>query len=240
MSLTQAYTLSGNGTTTFSAASTNVAITPSASTIAGDLILAPIYTGADATLVKDAGDGWVVLDSGYDSTNLYGILIAACIAFRGGNSGYAGLTLPSSAAYICRPSSYHLNAPYRWDLSIRASSVGWTNATASSTSSTAPAINQPYPQVIDFVARGYFDAVGTTSGTITSFTERADAWDAAPDMGVISNDRTAQIVSAVQNASLSATLAAAAINRAGVRAMVGMVGNTMAGRGRYGSSRRAF
>jgi hypothetical protein len=239
MSIAQAYTSSGNGSQTQSASASTIAITPTTNTIMGDLIVAAIYVDVDATLVKDAGDGWVVLDSGYDSGNAYGMLLAVCIAFRNGNSGYAGLTMPTTGGYIVRPTSLHLNAPYRWDLSRRAGSRAWFNATASATAADAPAILQPYAQVVDIIGRGYENAAGTiTIGSIAGWTEATDTGDTSPPYGVGMSHR--QLDNAIQNPSVTSNLSSASTNRAGVRGMVGIIGNTMAGRTRVGSSRRAF
>jgi hypothetical protein len=229
----------GAGTLQASTGASTVAVSPNASTRPLDLVVVVCYTAADATLVNDAGDGWVILDSGYDSVNTYGIFIAACIASRNGASGYAGLTLPSSAAYTAQCSTFRILQPFKFDLAVRARSTGWFNATASSTTSSAPAILQPYGQVLDILGRGYNNGgTTTTSGNVTSFTERFDTGQVSPAHGVVLNDRTALVLGTQQNALVSGTLAVAKTNRAGVRAMIGIVGNTT-NRGRYMSNRRA-
>lgn len=241
MSYAAPYVQVANGGLQTNAGSTNVVTTPSASTLGRDLVVVVCYMAGDATNVNDAGDGWVILDAGYDSGTGYGIFMAACLAPRAGATGYSGLTLPASVAWTAGTNVYRVPQPYSFDLSVRAASTGWFNATASATALDGPAILQPYPQVIDLVGRGYNNAGTTTTvANITNYTERFDQGQASPAHGITLNDRTAQILGTQQNASVTSALAVAKTNRAGVRAMIGIVGNTMAGRGRYGSSRRAF
>lgn len=200
------------------------------------------YTNADATLVKDAGDGWVILASGYDSVNTYGIFIAALITQRLGSTGYAGLTLPSSAAYTAQNHGLSLRMPFKFDLSCRASGHGWYNDTASDTNLEAPSISQPYAQCVDIVGRGYNNGGTTTTvSTPSGFGEIFDTGQTSPPHGVVL--LRGAFISSGQYANpgaVSSALAVAKTNRAGVRAMVAVTANTMAGRARYGSGRRAF
>jgi len=225
----------GGGTIVKSTSGSTIAITPISTVRAYDLVIAVGYTSVDATQVADAGDGWVLLDAGYDSVNSFGIFIMGCIAVRNG-TGYAGLTLPTAGAYTAIPIAYRIPPPYRFDLSLRASSTGWFNATASATALDAPAILQPYAQCIDIIARGYNNGGTTTTvAAVTGFTERQDNGQISPPHGVVINERT--VKNASQNPAVTSALAVAKTNRAGVRAMIGIVGNTT-NRGRYMSSRR--
>jgi hypothetical protein len=201
-----------------------------------------VYAAADLTIAKDAGDGWVRLDAGWDSVNTFALGVFACIAVRNGSSGYAGLTLPASAAWTAITASYRL-ANARWDLSNACGSTAWYNASASATTLTPPAINQPYAQVIDFVGIGYNNGGTTTTVTNPSgFTERQDTGQTSPAHGISTNDRTAIILGAgpFNAGPTGASLAVAKTNRAVVRAMVPIIANTYVSRGRLRGTRRFF
>jgi hypothetical protein len=225
-----AYTSVGSGTKTSNAASALATVTPNASTLAGDLVVAVCYgtgAGGDLTIARDAGDGWVILDSGWDGTNNFGIFLAACIATRSGSSGYSGITLPASMPWTLQCHTFRIKAPAAFLLG-RCQSIGWFNDTVASTSLNAPAINQPYPQGIDLVGRGYNNAaITTTVGNITNYTERFDTGQVGPPHGVVLNDRTAVITGSVQNGSLTSALAVLKPFRAGVRAFIPIIGNTL-------------
>lgn len=233
-------TTAGTGTKTFSTGSTNVAVTAPAGE-PGDLLIVACYTSADATLVKDAGDGWIILSSGYDAVNGYGIFLAVLISRQRSPQTYAGLTLPSSAAYTAQTQLLRLRMPFTWDLAVRASGEGWYNNIASDTNLEVPQINQPYAQCIDLLARGYNNGgVTTTVATPSGFAELFDTGQTSPPHGIVCNRASFLVLSAVQNPPVASALAVAKTNRAGVRGMIGITANVMAGRGRYGSGRRAF
>jgi hypothetical protein len=210
------------------------------STLPGDLVVVVCYVqGGDivATPPIDAGDGWVVLDAGYDTVNGFGIFIAACIATRAGSSGYAGLTIPSCTARSAQSHTYRMGQSYRYDLGGARGSQGWFNASASATALSQPEILQPYAQVLDLCAGGYNNAATTTTcGNVTGYTERFDTGQTSPPHGVVLRDRT--FANAAQNPLASATLAVAKTMRGGVRAMVPIVANTAQGRANRGQFRR--
>jgi len=220
----------GAGTLQASTSAATVAASPHANTRPYDLVVMVCYTDQDATIVNDAGDGWVILDSGYNSGSTFGIFLAVCLAASNGASGYAGLTLPGTGAYTAQTYSYRLaNSMTQFDLAVRGQSAGWYNATASATTGSGPAILQPYAQCIDLIGRGYNNGgTTTTSGNITGFTESFDTGQTSPAHGVVLNYRL--LTGAVQNPLVSGTLAVAKTNRAGVRGMVGLVGNTQSRR----------
>lgn len=232
----------GSGTQTTSASSATIAATPSASTLGRDLVVLVAYViGAsgipDVNDVKDAGDGWRILSAGWDSTNNYGIILAALIAARAGASGYAGLTLPSAGSYRSSTHTYRLPQPWRFDLARVGRDNGWFNATASATTGSAPLCHSPYQQCIDILARGANNGGTTrTSGNITGFTERLDVGGTAPNINVYLNERT--VANSIQNPLVSGTISAAVTNRAGVRAMIGIVGHDMLQTSRLRGPRR--
>jgi hypothetical protein len=233
----QAYTSVGSGTLqTGTGTSSACAVVPNASTLAGDLVVVVCAGGAptgtqtieDLRVSKDLGDGWVLLSSGYDLTNGFGIFLAACIAPRAGSSGYAGIGFNNNTFYYTAQShTFRIRQPAWIGLDQFGRDNGWIEYTASGTPLDAPAINQPYQQVIDLVGRGYNNGGTTTTvGNITNFTERFDTGSAASYGGVVLNDRTAAITGAVQNPSVTSSLAVAKTYRMGVRAMIPILGNT--------------
>lgn len=203
-----------------------------------DLIIMVCYMEGDATAVSDAGDGWVILDSGYDSVNTFGIFLAALINPYRGTAAYAGINFPSSVAYTAMTSIWRLPNMFKWDLALRAGSNNWFNDPASATALDAPAINKPYSTVIDLVGRGYNNGGTTTTvANLTNFSEQFDTGQTSPPHGIVLNRKTTIVNGFEQNGSATSALAVAKTNRAGVRGMVGIVANTTQ-RTRYFSSRR--
>lgn len=215
----------GAGTLQASTSASVVAASPNANTRPYDLVVMVCYTDQDATQVQDTADGWIILNSGYDGTNTYGIFMAALLARTDGASGYAGLTLPGTGAYTAQVYTYRLANPGdRFCLCGKSAADTWYNLTASAVAIQGPTILQPYQQCIDLVGRGYNNAgTTTTMGNITGFTESFDTGQTSPAHGVILNYRL--LTNAIQNPAVSGNLAVAKTNRAGVRAMVGLIGN---------------
>ena len=218
------------------------AVSPNANTLAGDLVVVVCCAGPttqaqeDVTVSRDNGDGWILLSSGYNSvTEPLGIFLAACIATRNGSSGYAGILFNASTYwYSAQSNTFRLALPACFDLDHVGRDSGWAFNSASDTALDAPAINQPYQQVIDLVGRGYFNGGTTTTvANITNFTERFDTGSAASYIGIALNDRTAAIIGAVQNPPITSALAVAKTYRMGVRAMIPIVGMQSPHRGRY-------
>ena len=186
----------GTGTLQSSTGSTNVAVVPHANTRRGDLLVLLVYaTGGDLTVAVDAGDGWQVLSSGYDSANSVGILLAAMVANQDGAGSYAGLTLPASMAYTAHVATYALGysgspVALRFLEEFGVDQVGrdngWTFLSATGTALDAPGISFPYAQCVELVGRGYNNAGTTTTvGTITGFTETFDTGQASPPHGIV-------------------------------------------------------
>lgn len=176
--------------------STNVAVVPHANTRRGDLLVLLVYaTGGDLTVAVDAGDGWRILSSGYDSANSVGILLAAMVANSAGAGAYAGLTLPASMAYTAQVATYALGytgdpAALRFLEEFGVDQVGrdngWTFLAATGTALGAPGISFPYAQCIEVVGRGYNNAGTTTTvSTITGFTETFDTGQVSPPHGIV-------------------------------------------------------
>lgn len=233
----------GTGTIQSTAVSTTtVPVVPSTSILARDLVLLVCYVqGADivATPPIDAGDGWVVLDSGYDTVNAWGMFLAACLAPRAGSSGWAGMTIPSATARTAQTHAMRLAAGsgFGFDLGGAVGSRAWFNASASATALTQPEILQPYAQCFDVCAGGYNNAgTTTTCGNVTGFTERFDAGQTAPPHGVVLRERS--VSNHNINAAANATLGVAKTMRGGLRAMIPIVGYSAMGRAHRGQFRR--
>lgn len=245
------YTSIGSGTYQSNTAgnASVCAVVPNANSQAGDLVIVVCLgalgggsqTTQDVTATRDNGDGWILLSSGYDITGKAGLLLAACIAPRAGSSGYAGLVFNSNTFYYGAQSHTFRIAPPAWlEMDQYGRDNGWVYNSGSGTALDAPAINQPYQQVIDLVGRGYNNGGTTTTvGNITNFTERFDTGDASSNVGIALNDRTAAITGAVQNPLVTSALSVAKTQRMGLRAMVPIMGNSI-NRGRMQGSRRLF
>jgi hypothetical protein len=236
-----AYTSVGTGTLQANASLvTAIAAAPNASTLPGDLVVIVVYGNSSAgpIYIGDAGDGWKVLDHGYDATNIIFIALLAAISPRSGGSGWAGCVASSSTYYTAQTQTFRLSRPGSFDLGGAKGSNGWFFDSASATALDAPLICPPGQQVLDVIGRGYYNSGTTTTvGTVTNFTERFDTGQTNPGMGVVLNDRTAAITGAVQCPSVTSALAVAKTMRSGVRAMIPIVGNTLL-RGRMQGNRR--
>lgn len=221
----------GAGTLNASAGSTSVLVAAHGNTVAQDLIVLVVYGAGDLTIATDAGEGWVLLDGGWDSTNTFSLAMFACVSARIGATR-TGLTLMSSFAWTAQNASYRPLYGLRWDLANFVRSAGWQNAAASSTSLIRPAFAGAgraanVAQGIVLTAGGYNNAaVTTTCGNITNFTERFDTGQIAPPHGVVLNEKST-ITGIDHFSTLAATLGAAKTNRAGVRAYVPMFARTM-------------
>lgn len=238
------YTSIGSGTLKYSTSSMVCAISPHASTLPGDLVVCVCALGHDNFFnlnPKDPGDGWIILGSFRDPTDMDGGFFAACIAPRAGAAGWASIPFTSDLAiyYDAQVHTYRIVQPARFALG-QVGVADYIYNSASGTPLQAPAINQPYQQVIDLIGRGYNNnGTTTTVGNITNFTERFDTGEATGQYGIVLNDRTAQITGAVQNPLVTSNLAVAKTRRVGFRAMIPIIGNTM-NRGRLQGSRRLF
>jgi hypothetical protein len=240
-----AYTSIGSGTMTNSPGSgtsvTAFAVTPNSSTLQGDLVVWVISQSSIAAraIPVDLGDGWILATL---ETGNSGISLAICIAPRAGSSGWAGLSTGTlQYVYCSQCHTFRLSPPARWDIHNARFSSDSIFASGSGTALDAPAINQPYQQVIDILGRSYNNAGATTTvANVTNFTERFDTGIGDPGYSIAMNDRTGAINGSVQNASVTSALAVAKQERCGLRVMVPIVGNTMINnRARYGQSRRA-
>jgi hypothetical protein len=238
------YTSVGSGTLQASTGAAGVTVSANASTLAHDLIVAVLYAAGDVTLAVDAGEGWVLLDGGYNAGSTYGCGLFACISARAGATR-AGLTLASSVAWTLQCHTYRPIAPFRFTLAGAVGSRNWFNSTASSTANARPAFargagaSQFRAQGIELTGGGYNNAgTTTTAGNITNYTERFDTGQVSPAHGVALEDLTTVTQGTVgQYGTLSCTLAAAKTNHGGVRAFVPLiVGPPL--RGRYASGRR--
>ena len=228
---------------------------------AGDpVILGAYVVGADCTLAVDAGDGWVILDAGYDSVNGYGILLAACLSPKTGAWTGAGMTLPGNAAFTAQTVFYGITPsgaisdrsfgrlkPEQASGS-RNGANGWFNDTASSTTLTIPRRDGPgYNQFLEFAVCGYTNDGSNpveTVSTAGSWVEDSDVGQNSPAHGLWMGRLTAPVAVATHGlpfeAGINLTISAACTNRAGVRCCIPIVGNLNATRfrNRYMSSRR--
>jgi hypothetical protein len=230
----------GAGTLQTNAGSALITASPSASTAYRDLVVLMAYvTGAGAPVLGavDAGDGWFMLDRGWDGTNNWGVLLAGCIAPRAGASGWAGITLPGSGAWTAQTYTYRLPYTFRFALELAAPGRGWVAVAGSSTTSTVPQISLPYPQCLVIDGIGYNNGgTTTTCGNITGFTERFDTGQTSPPHGVKLDDALIW-GNDYLIAQANSTLGAAKTNKGGLRAAIPILGHTRIPN-RFMSSRR--
>lgn len=236
----------GVGTLQASTGSTAVSVSSHANTLAGDLIAAVVYAAGDITVAVDAGDGWVLLDGGYNSGATYGLGLFVCIAASAGATR-AGLTLASSVAWTCQCQTFRAVAPFRWTLVGAVGSGNWYNSTGSSTANTRPAFKglgagQFRTQGIELTCGGYNNGgTTTTAGNITNFTETTgtDTGQASPPHGVVIEHLTSVGAATTgQYGTLSCALAVAKTNHGGARGFVPVIGHVSPQMRRYGQSRR--
>lgn len=223
------YTSVGSGTLQASTGAATVTVSANASTRAHDLIALVVYAAGDVTLAVDAGEGWVLLDGGYNSGATYGLGLFACISARDGATR-AGLTLPSSVAWTAQCHVFRPIAPFRFNLAGAVGSGNWFNSTGSATANTRPAFKgagaaQFRVHGIELTGGGYNNAgTTTTAGNITSYTERFDTGQTSPAHGVALEDLTTLTQGTVgQYGTLSCALAVAKTNHGGVRAFVPLI-----------------
>jgi hypothetical protein len=224
-----AYSTVGAGTLTTSTGSAAVTVTAHANVVAGDLIALVVYAEGDITAATDAGEGWVCLDCGYNSTDTFGLGLFVCVSGRNGTTRN-GLTLPTSMAWTAQNYTYRPLSCLRWDLAGMVGSRNWYNAAASATTGTRPAFQgagfAPLQlQGIQLAALGYNNGGTTTTvGNITNYTERFDTGQTSPPHGVDLKDKTT-LTAVDHHSTLSSTLAVAKTERAGVRGFVPLIAN---------------
>jgi hypothetical protein len=232
----------GAGTLQTNAASALITASPNASTAYRDLVVLMAYvtgSGAATTGARCAGDGWFILDSGWDGTNNWGVLLAGCIAPRAGASGWSGINLPGSGAWTAQTYTYRLSYTHRYALELARPGRGWVSVPASSTTSTVPQISLPYPQCLVIDGIGYNNGgTTTTCGNISGFTERFDTGQTSPPHGVKLDDALVW-GNDYLIAQANSTLAAAKTNKGGLRAAIPIIGNSR-GTVRFMSGRRMF
>lgn len=238
------------GTVTSSATPvTTIAITPSAFTEPGELIIAVVFTAdptdfANLADAVDLSDGWVHLSSGYiNSANPASLAMFGLIAPRSGASGYAGLGITPGVPYVCQTQSFLLPSPGRWHLGGRGRDNGAFADETGGTILTAPATHQPYAQCGEFVAFGY-----KNNGTARTVTEPSQAlferWDVSltsPTYGIelctdFNGTRRGFEPCGAVNGSVSHS---SSTHRMGIRAMVPIIAHVNPMRRRTGQARRA-
>lgn len=222
------YSLGSVGTLTTSAGSSTVTVTCNSSIAHGDLLVLTVYAEGDITRAVDAGEGWVCLDCGYNSTDNFGLGLFGCVMSRSTTSP-AGLTLPASMPWTAHNYFYRPLGGLRWDLSGVVGSKNWFNDATSATAGTRPrfagaGLATFNAQGLQVSAFGY-DNGGTTTnaGTPTNWSERFDTGQVAPPHGIILNDKLG-MTTVDHNGTFAANLGVAKTKRAGVRAFIPLIG----------------
>lgn len=232
----------GGGTVQFGSGVTALAAVPNGGVVPTDMMIMVGYMDSDPSGLTDAGDGWRIVETGWDSVNNIGMFVAVCISPRNGAATWLGLTSPLSINYVSITQAYRLTSVHgaaAFGVSMARGSQGMVTAAASSTSMTAPEILQPYQQCLDVLIYGYNTGGTVSSGnTVSGFSKRADAGAASPAFGLVVYERA--LTGAVQNPQVAMTLAAARTNRAGLRIMIPMVSNQRLPIGRMQGSRKLF
>lgn len=200
-----------------------ISCSPNSSTLPGDLIVVFLYMtgGNPVTDIKDDGLPWKIF--GYtDGSNGPGL--ALMIAPWAGSSGYTFFLSSQATTGATNVATYRLTGGGKFDVGRACLAGGWIN-TASGTPMDVPAMVQNYSQGLDLLGRGYnTGGTATTCGNITGFTERYDTSYGSASIGLIANDR--QLFNAIQNPSVTSSLAAAKDYRMGIRVFVPIIGNT--------------
>jgi hypothetical protein len=230
------------GTLQASTSSSTIAAVPASSVLPGEVVVLVAYvTGVDCRDAKDAGDGWRIVSSAYDTGNSYGGFIAVLNAVRGGSSGYAGITLPGTGAYTAQTYSLGLGmsnvtqrVPYlRADQAL--GSEGVLTAGNGTAINMPPTVSPHYSQWVGVYGAGY-DNGGTTTtvGALSTHNERFDTGQTSPPHGVCCGDIfygsvNPQSDNFISNAYTSITLAVAKTKKVGLYAVIPYVANTTAG-----------
>lgn len=210
---------SNSGTLSTNAGSTTVSTIPNSTTLRGDLVYVVAYTGGDPTGALDAGDGWKL--ETYTNAGSYGLVLGLCIAPRDGNTGWAGITLPTSQAWTSQCGNLRLVPPAKWDANFwflspdQAYIDASSNTTLQIVATGTGALQTPhYGEIWQIAGRGYNNGgTTTTSGNITGWTERFDVGQTSPAHGIVGNDRLQTYRNTTTN--LNGTLAVAKTNRIG-------------------------
>lgn len=251
------------GTKTTSASASNISITTAGGQTIGDLIIAAAYVaGADCSQVRDNEDGWIILSSNYDTTNAFGIILAALIARRAGAITYTGLSLPGSGAYTAQNSIFSVgnslgqrSGCFQLNLAGAHGSTqsDWFNASASGTALDIPEREGAgYSQYVEIAARGYTNDGSNpveTVGSVTGWQEIFDVGQNSPAHGLVLNLRNAGpgnppatnvMLNNQSDASGTSAVSASVTNRCGVRVTIPIIGNVNASamRRRHLSARR--
>lgn len=227
---------------TSGSATTAVTVTASASVAPHDLLVLVLYTSVNCCDALDAGEGWVLLDGGFDGTNNYGFSMWGCISARAGATRN-GLTLSSSGNWRAQNYAYRPIAPFRFHLGGRIAGGDWFNATADSRSMSWNPFRGAgnaalFVQGISLLAAGCTNnaSVLPTATAPTSHTERFDTGaTTAPASNVWLGDKTTvtagtvDIYSTITNATFWSNTSART-NRACARAFVPVLSGALTGR----------
>jgi len=244
------YLAVAQGNLTSGTASATVTTEATTQTLPGDLLVLVLYATVDPAAAIDAGEGWVLLDSGFDGANGYGIAMWVAVSAKAGLTR-TGLTLASSGNWAAVLSFFRPLSSLRWGLSGKVAGGNWYNATADSRSMSW----NPYRgagfagnglQGVELLGAGCANGgVVPTATAPTGYTERADQGIvAAPSMNISLNYRVPATANLVTNYALTTvtnstyyTTSGAQTNRASVRGFVPIVGLSSYP-GRYFSGRR--
>ena len=201
-------------------------------TAIGDLVMFAVYErggNLSTTPPRDTADGLIFLDYGYNTTNGFGMILAAWICTFENKANFVGMTIPSATTHTYCMTTFRISSGYSFVPSQGCGSsglgAGWFNATATAVTLSAPAIAQPYAQCFDVIARGYgADGTGITTDVLTGFTESVDTGQLSPPNGIVMNYRT--VTNHNINPLISSNLSVTKIDRGGVRAMIPIVAKT--------------
>ena len=146
---------------------TTCAVEPHGGTLPRDLVLCLCYLeGGDARLAKDAGDGWVLLDSVHDTGPGFGIFLAACLSSRAGAAGWAGLITPARSGYCAQTYTVRLPAQYRFITIHQRGSIAPVLSATAAASTVAPGCNSSAPLALELLGAGEGNGANTTVHTL--------------------------------------------------------------------------
>jgi hypothetical protein len=245
------HTNAGGGTLQTGIATTAVTCTVSSAVAAGDLVVMALYATVNPGAAVDAGEGWVLLDSGFDAGNAYGMAIWAHISTRGGTSRN-GLTLETAGDWAGITYSVHPIWPFQFSFVGAVGSQNCFNAVADSRSMSwnpfraAGFAANTWQGMTILVAGCYNGATVPTATAPTLYYERVDTGIATtPFVNLWIGERAGgstfatSIYDTVTNTTFYTT-SGAQTKRASCRAFVPFIGNVNAYRGRYLSGRRVM
>lgn len=248
------------GTLMSGTSSADVTAQAASTTAVGNLLVMVLYATVDPGNARDAGEGWVLLDSAFDAGNSFGVAIWVAISRRAGTTR-SGLTLASAGNWANAVAIFRLAYASTWpeynhlfwDLAGRVRGGTWYSGTADSRTMSWSPMEGPGVAGNGFMGIELLGAGCYNGGTVptatapTGYTERIDQGVATGAMmnvslnyrtptsanGTLATDYALQTVSVANYYSVSG----AQTNRAAVRGFI-PIGGSCHYPGAYLSHRR--